>query len=138
MEERKLAVADSLNSLEEQGKRRTDLIERQIAETEKKLKALRESVSTQHSEQVLALHVLDDLKAQCADLERIADSRRRAIEDEVSQAQQQVCLLSNRKYYESIFLTVHNCILGGCVDSCRSQRSGRGGTKESRIGGTLL
>ena len=95
-EGRQLSIADTLKDAEEQNKRMIAATEKQLEDSEHKLKVLRETIAATKSEHVIATQALEDIRAQCNDLESAALAKRRSIEDEVASAQQQV---RNRQFF---------------------------------------
>jgi chromosome segregation ATPase len=89
MEERKMGLLDLIATLEEKSVKKTEAFERLSAEQEKKIKTLRDALASMMSERDILQSSVDDFKKQLADLEAVSVSKRRAIDDEISQAQQQ-------------------------------------------------
>jgi chromosome segregation ATPase len=71
-------------------KRRADVLERSVGESERKARVVKESVLTLENEHKMLQHSVEELRRQKNDLERSAEMRRRTSEEEVNQTQQQV------------------------------------------------
>jgi hypothetical protein len=89
LEERKLGLLDLIASLEDKSAKKGEAFDRLSAEQEKKIKTLRDTLAVMMSERDILQISVDDIKKQHADLEAVSVSKRRAIDDEIAQAQQQ-------------------------------------------------